>query len=110
MQINIRFMHYNATSRWITQLNLLKFISNFHPNEGESWMLHLDDKNDILKSKYYFQTVNSIFLQYIFPPEQKIHFLAKIEKQTPPQTAKCVFSSKNVKKHISIKHTFRPNQ
>ena len=83
-----------------------KPISNSHPNECESWwciwmQMHLfqskmiNDKNDHLKLKYYFQTVNSTFCKYIFPSEPKnIYFPQKLKTYFLAKTAKCIFPQK----------------
>lgn len=99
MQIDVRFVGYNVTPRYIIQLNFQKLISYSHPNEGESWwciwmQVHLvqskmiNDKNNFLKQKYFFKPKNpNLFIDTIsrqncncanfLPKSVKTHFPAK---------------------------------
>ena len=113
----IIMLHPDGSPTWIFKTHL-----KFSPNEGESWWciwtkMHLvqfkmiNDKNDLLKSKYYFQTLNSNFLHIYFSAITKNAFSRKNWKtHFPAKTARCLFLQKNVKHTFPEKHIFWSNQ
>ena len=101
----IIILHPDGSSNWIFKNSSQILIQMKVSLDGASGcrciQMHLvkskmiNHKNDFLKWKYYFQTVNSIFLhihfsaitkKYIFSQNWKTHISAK--------TARCVFPQK----------------